>query len=114
MSHLPHREQRPTHRLLPDGDAGMRTRTIDLTLSILASTAALMLSWPSWRGLEYAPTSQLAWIPYFLGGFPLAAFLFPFIIVVLRTLFAILALGPDEAAPAGAAAAVGDEEEEHA
>src|SRR3546814_1788395 len=39
MSHLPHREQRPTHRLLPDGDAGMRTRTIDLTLSILASTA---------------------------------------------------------------------------
>src|SRR3546814_19735897 len=74
MSHLPHREQRPTHRLLPDGDAGMRPRTIDLTLSILASTAALLLSWPYWRAFEYWPDSRLAWILYLIVGFALAGY----------------------------------------
>src|SRR3546814_14769028 len=113
MSHLPHREQRPTHRLLPDGDAGMRTRTIDLTLSILASTAALLLSWPYWRDFEYWPESRLAWILYFIVGFALAAYVFHVFIVFLRPLSATDAFEPAEAAQAAAGAAARDDDAEH-
>src|SRR3546814_20914124 len=102
MSHLPHREQRPTHRLLPDGDAGMRTRTIDLTLSILASTAALLLSWPYWRDFDYWPESRLAWFLSFLVGFSLAAYVFLLFLVVLPTLFEHDALQHTEEAQAAA------------
>jgi len=65
----------------------MRTRTIDLTLSILASAAALLLSWPYWRDFDYWPESRLAWIIYFIVGFALAVYVFHVFIVVLRTLF---------------------------
>src|SRR3546814_14257617 len=85
----------------------MRTRTIDLTLSILASTAALLLSWPYWRDFEYWPESRLAWILYFIVGFALAAYVFHVFIVVLRTLFEHDAIEHAEAAQAAGGAEIG-------
>ena len=62
-------------------------RIIDLTLSVLASVAAFLLSWPFWRDFEYWPESHLAWWLYFGAGFVLAVYVFYVFIGSLHTLF---------------------------
>ena len=65
----------------------MSQRTIDLSLSLLASVAAFLLSWPFWRDFQYWPESHLAWWLYFVTGFVLANYVFFVFIRSLRTLF---------------------------
>ncbi|OIQ94180.1 hypothetical protein GALL_238090 [mine drainage metagenome] len=62
-------------------------RIVDLTLSVLASVAAFLLSWPFWRDFEYWPESHLAWWLYFGAGFVLAVYVFYVFIGSLHTLF---------------------------
>lgn len=62
-------------------------RTIDLTLSVLASILGFALSWPFWRDFEYWAESQTAWMIYFVAGFVLAVYVFYAFIGSLRTLF---------------------------
>ena len=62
-------------------------RTIDLTLSVLASIAAFFLSWPFWRDFEYWPESHLAWWIYFALGFALSVYVFYVFIGSLHILF---------------------------
>ncbi len=62
-------------------------RIIDLTLSVLASVAAFLLSWPFWRGFEYWPESRVAWWIYFGTGFVLAVYVFYVFIGSLHVLF---------------------------
>ena len=50
----------------------MSTRIMDLGLSVFASVAALLLSWPYWRDFEYWAESRWAWLIYFVLGFELA------------------------------------------
>ena len=87
----------------------MRTRVIDLSVSILASAAALLLSWPYWRDFEYWPESQAAWLIYFVSGFLLAVYVFYVFIGALRTLFEHDALDRAEAAAARAGRTVDGE-----
>ncbi|MEO6925423.1 MAG: hypothetical protein ABI129_02040 [Rhodanobacter sp.] len=75
----------------------MTQRTTDLTLSVLASVAAFLLSWPFWRNFEYWPESRMAWWIYFVLGFVLAVYVFYVFIGSLHILFLH---GKDEAAPA--------------
>lgn len=62
-------------------------RIIDLTISVLACVAALLLSWPFWRDFEYWAESQIAWLIYFTVGFVLAVYVFYVFIGSLRMLF---------------------------
>jgi hypothetical protein len=65
----------------------MTHRITDLTLSMLACVAAVLLSWPFWRNFEYWPESHLAWLAYFVTGFVLAVYVFYVFIGSLRILF---------------------------
>ena len=65
----------------------MSQRTTDLTLSVLASVAAFLLSWPFWRDFEYWPESHVAWWIYFVIGFVLAVYVFYIFIDSLHILF---------------------------
>lgn len=81
-------------------------RIIDLTLSVLASAAGLLLSWPYWRDFQYWPESHGMWRLYFAVGYVLAVYVFYVFIGSLRTLFAHDAL--EHAATAKAARATDD------
>ncbi|MEO5829409.1 MAG: hypothetical protein ABIQ36_02465 [Rhodanobacter sp.] len=65
----------------------MTQRITDLTISVLATVAAVLLSWPFWRNYEYWPESHLAWLIYFITGFVLAVYVFYVFIGSLRILF---------------------------
>ena len=65
----------------------MTQRKTDLTLSVLASVAAFLLSWPFWRDFEYWPESHLAWWIYFVLGFVLSVYVFYVFIGSLHILF---------------------------
>lgn len=65
----------------------MSQRTIDLSLSVLASAAGFLLSWPFWRDFQYWPESHFAWWCYFATGFALAIYVFFVFIRSLRALF---------------------------
>jgi hypothetical protein len=65
----------------------MTQRIIDLVLSVLASIAALFLSWPFWRDYGYWAESHTAWPLYFVAGFILAIFVFYVFIDSLHILF---------------------------
>lgn len=79
----------------------MRKRTIDLTLSAVASIAALLLSWPYFRDFEYFAESRLAWLAYFVVGFVLAVYVFYAFLQATHTLFEHDALEHAEAAKNG-------------
>ncbi len=61
----------------------MSQRTIDLTLSVLASIVSVLLSWPYRRASGYWAESTTAWTIYFAVGFVLAVYVF---YVFLRSL----------------------------
>lgn len=65
----------------------MKQRVIDLTLSVIATLAALFLSWPYWRDFQYWPESPTMWWIYFIVGFFMALYVFYAFIVATRTLF---------------------------
>ena len=65
----------------------MTQRIVDLTLSVLASVTAFLLSWPFWRDFEYWPESHVAWWIYFALGFALAVYVFYVFIGSLHILF---------------------------
>ena len=65
----------------------MSQRAIDLTLSVLASVAAFLLSWPFWRNFEFWAESHVAWWVYFVLGFVLAVYVFYVFIGSLHILF---------------------------
>jgi len=65
----------------------MSQRLTDLTISVLASVVALMLSWPFWRDFEDWAESHTAWLTYIVIGFLLAVFVFYVFIGSLRILF---------------------------
>ena len=65
----------------------MTQRITDLTISVLATVAAVLLSWPFWRNYEYWAESHLAWLAYFITGFVLAVYVFYIFIGSLRILF---------------------------
>lgn len=65
----------------------MTQRITDLTLSVLATVLAFLLSWPFWRAYEYWPESHPAWWIYFVLGFLLAVYVFYVFIGSLRILF---------------------------
>lgn len=65
----------------------MTQRTIDLTLSVVASTVSFALSWPFWRDFEYWAESRSMWYVYFTIGFILAVYVFYVFIAVTRMLF---------------------------
>ena len=75
-------------------------RTVDLTLSVLATVAAFLLSWPFWRDFEFWPESHVAWWIYFVLGFVLAVYVFYVFIGSLHILF--LHGAHEAAAPAAA------------
>lgn len=62
-------------------------RSIDLSLSTLASLAAVGLSWPYWRSHSYFAESTGAWAVYFGLGFLLSIFVLYVFLRALRTLF---------------------------
>lgn len=62
-------------------------RSIDLSLSTLASLVAVGLSWPYWRSHSYFAESVAAWAVYFALGFVLSIFVFYVFFRALRTLF---------------------------
>jgi len=62
-------------------------RSIDLTLSVLASVLGFGLSWPYWRSFSYFAESHTAWWIYFALGFVLAVFVFYVFFRALRTIF---------------------------
>jgi len=65
----------------------MSQRNVDLSLSVLASVAGFLLSWPFWRDFQYWPEARVAWWSYFVTGFVLAIYVFFVFIRSLRTLF---------------------------
>ena len=65
----------------------MSTRITDLTLSVLGTVVATLLSWPFWRDYEYWAESQLAWAIYFVVGFVLSVYVFYVFIGSTRILF---------------------------
>lgn len=83
----------------------MSRRSIDLSLSALASAAGLLLSWPFFRDFGSASESASAWIAYFVIGYVLAVYVFYIFIYNLRILFehehehGDSAQGADEAKP---------------
>ncbi len=62
-------------------------RFTDLTLSLLGTMAAFLLSWPFWRDFEYWAESPVAWWIYFVLGFLLSIYVFYVFIGSLRMLF---------------------------
>lgn len=76
-------------------------RTIDLTLSVLATVAAFFFSWPYFRDFEYWPESHAIWVLYFIVGFVLTVYVFYMFMGSLHILFRHSA---DETAAATAAA----------
>ncbi|MEO7198771.1 MAG: hypothetical protein ABIY56_00995 [Dokdonella sp.] len=58
-----------------------------MTLSVLATVVATLLSWPFWRNYEYWAESHLAWWIYFVSGFVLAVYVFYVFFGSLRILF---------------------------
>ena len=78
----------------------MSKRTIDLGISVVAAVAALFLSWPYFRDVEYFAESQVAWILYFVVGFVLAVYVFYVFLQATHTLFAHDALEHEQAAKA--------------
>jgi len=62
-------------------------RSIDLTLSVVASILSFALSWPYWRSFSYFAESTTAWWIYFALGFVLAIFVFYVFFRTLRALF---------------------------
>ncbi len=79
-------------------------RIIDLTLAVLATVVAFLLSWPFWRDFEYWPESPLAWWLYFVAGFVLAVYVFYVFIGSLHILFLHDTQTADPAPPAETAA----------
>lgn len=71
----------------------MSQRTIDLSLSVLASLAGVLLSWPFFRDHRYWAESPEMWWIYLAAGFLLAIYVFYVFVICLRTLFAHDALG---------------------
>lgn len=65
----------------------MMQRRIDLSLSVLASGAGFLLSWPFWRDFGYWPESRPMWWLYFAIGFVLSVYVFYAFLGALRTLF---------------------------
>ncbi|MEO5623421.1 MAG: hypothetical protein ABIO74_02675 [Dokdonella sp.] len=65
----------------------MTQRIVDLTISVLASVAAFLLSWPFWRNFEFWAESHVAWWIYFGAGFVLAVYVFYVFIGSLHILF---------------------------
>lgn len=65
----------------------MTQKTIDLTLSVVASVIAFALSWPFWRDFEFWAESHAMWRVYFILGFLLAVYVFYVFIAVTRMLF---------------------------
>lgn len=65
----------------------MTQRITDLTLSVLASVLAFLLSWPFWRNFEYWAEGRVAWWIYFVVGFALAVYVFYVFIGSLHILF---------------------------
>lgn len=65
----------------------MAQRITDLILAVLASVAAVFLSWPFWRDYEYWAESHAAWPVYFVVGFLLAIYVFYVFIGSLHILF---------------------------
>lgn len=65
----------------------MSQRFTDITLSLLASVAAFLLSWPFWRDFADWSESPLAWRVYFALGFLLAVYVFYVFISSLHMLF---------------------------
>jgi hypothetical protein len=76
----------------------MRKRIIDLSLSIVASVAAMALSWPYFRNFEFWAESRGMWWLYFAVGFVLAVYVFYVFLGALTTLFAHDALEHAEVA----------------
>lgn len=66
----------------------MSQRTIDLSLSVLASAVSMLLSWPYSRNFEFWPESRVAWWSYFATGFVLAVYIFYVFVRSLHMLFA--------------------------
>jgi len=66
----------------------MAQRTIDLTLSVLATAAGVLLSWPFWHDHEYWAESPGMWWLYVGFGSLLAIYVFYAFLGSLRTLFA--------------------------
>jgi len=62
-------------------------RSIDLTLSVVASILGFALSWPYWRSFSYFAESTTAWWIYFVLGFVFAIFVFYVFFRALRALF---------------------------
>ncbi len=62
-------------------------RSIDLTLSVIASVVGFGLSWPYWRSFSYFAVSHVAWWIYFTIGFLLAVYVFYVFFRALRTIF---------------------------
>lgn len=65
----------------------MTQRITDLTLSVLATMVATLLSWPFWRTYDHWTESHLAWWIYFSLGFVLSVYVFYVFIGSLRMLF---------------------------
>lgn len=65
----------------------MSQRTIDFSLSALASAAALLLSWPFFRDFGSWTESRTAWLAYFVVGYALAVYVFYAFLHNLRILF---------------------------
>lgn len=78
----------------------MTQRITDLTLSVLASVGAFLLSWPFWRDFEYWAESHFAWWIYFVVGFVLTVYVFYVFIGSLHILF--LHDAQEDAAPPAA------------
>lgn len=65
----------------------MSQRIIDLTLSVLATVVAVLLSWPFWRTFDHWTESHLAWWIYFAVGSVLSVYVFYIFIGSQRMLF---------------------------
>lgn len=65
----------------------MTQRRIDLSLSVVATIVAFLVSWPYWRTFEYWAESRTAWRVYFVLGFLLGVYVFYVFIHSLHALF---------------------------
>lgn len=65
----------------------MTQRLRDLTLSVIATIVAFLLSWPFWRDFEFWAESHTAWILYFIVGFVMAVYVFYVFLDCVRILF---------------------------
>lgn len=65
----------------------MTQRITDLTLSVLATVVAVLLSWPFWRTFDHWTESHLAWWIYFSLGSVLSVYVFYVFLGSLHMLF---------------------------